>query len=88
MPRAPAPGSTGSSVTSRATAAEVAQASDLEANTGDLVDLARHVADVLAAFGERLRAGEIIICGSVVPPLFTEPHDRVGRVRAAAARRA
>ena len=54
---------------------EVAQASDLEANTGNLVDLARHVADVLAAFGERLRAGEIIICGSVVPPLFTEPND-------------
>jgi 2-keto-4-pentenoate hydratase len=55
---------------------EVAQASDLQANTGDVVDLTRHVADVLAAFGERLRAGEIVICGSVVPPLFTEPEDK------------
>ena len=35
----------------------------------------RHVADVLAAFGERLRAGEIIITGSVVPPLTLEPGE-------------
>jgi 2-keto-4-pentenoate hydratase len=54
---------------------EVAQATDLQANTGDVVDLLRHVADVLAAFGERVRAGEVLICGSVVPPLFVEPAD-------------
>jgi 2-keto-4-pentenoate hydratase len=35
----------------------------------------RHVADVVAAFGERLRAGEIIITGSVVPPLTIEPGE-------------
>ena len=35
----------------------------------------RHVADVLAGFGERLRAGEIIITGSVVPPLAIEPDE-------------
>jgi 2-keto-4-pentenoate hydratase len=35
----------------------------------------RHVADVLAAFGERLRSGEIIITGSVVPPLAIEPGE-------------
>jgi len=35
----------------------------------------RHVADGLAAFGERLRAGEIIITGSVVPPLIIEPDE-------------
>ena len=35
----------------------------------------RHVADVLAAFGERLRGGEIIITGSVVPPLTIEPGE-------------
>jgi 2-keto-4-pentenoate hydratase len=33
------------------------------------------VADVLAAFGERLRVGEIIITGSVVPPLFVEADE-------------
>ena len=34
-----------------------------------------HVADVLAAFGERLRGGEIIITGSVVAPLVIEPEE-------------
>ena len=34
---------------------------------------------LLAAFGERLRAGEIIITGSVVPPLSIEPdEDAIG----------
>jgi 2-keto-4-pentenoate hydratase len=54
---------------------EMAQTSDLQQSTGDVIDLVCHVATTLAAFGERLRAGEIIICGSVVPPLFTEPND-------------
>lgn len=49
--------------------------SDLEVNTGRVIDIVRHVADVLAAFGEMLRAGEIIICGSVFPPVFIEPDD-------------
>ena len=57
--------------------AEAARTSDPQANTGKLVDIVRHVADLLAAFGERLRAGEIIITGSVVAPLFA----RAGRGR-------
>jgi 2-keto-4-pentenoate hydratase len=55
---------------------EVARTSDPQANTGQWVDIVRHVADVLAAFGERLRAGEIIITGSVVAPLVLEPGER------------
>jgi 2-keto-4-pentenoate hydratase len=55
--------------------AEVARAGDLEANTGRLIDIVRHVADLLAACGERLRGGSFIICGSVVPPLFVEPDE-------------
>jgi 2-keto-4-pentenoate hydratase len=51
---------------------EVARTTDPQANTGDWVFIVRHVADVLAAFGERLRKGEIIITGSVVPPLTIE----------------
>jgi 2-keto-4-pentenoate hydratase len=39
------------------------------------VDIVQHVANVLAAFGERLKAGEIIITGSVVPPLTIEPDE-------------
>lgn len=55
--------------------AEFACTSDPQANTGRWVDIVRHVADVLAAFGERLREREIIITGSVVPPLAIEPAE-------------
>ena len=54
---------------------EFARTDDPQANTGKWVDIVRHVADVLAAFGERLRSGEIIITGSVVPPLAIEPGE-------------
>jgi 2-keto-4-pentenoate hydratase len=54
---------------------EAGRMTDLEVNTGKVVDIVRHVADVLAAFGETLRAGEIIICGSVFPPVFVEPDE-------------
>ena len=54
---------------------EVARTTDPQANTGEWVAIVRHVADVLAAFGERLRAGEIIITGSVVAPLTIEPDE-------------
>jgi 2-keto-4-pentenoate hydratase len=48
---------------------------DPQRNTGEWIDIVRHVADLLAAFGERLRAGEIIITGSVVAPLTIEPGE-------------
>ena len=54
---------------------EFARTTDPQANTGQWVNIVRHVADVLAAFGERLRAGEIIITGSVVPPLIIAPDE-------------
>lgn len=55
---------------------EIAHVTDLEANTGALLDLVAHVADVLSAAGERLRAGDVIICGSVVPPIELNAGDR------------
>lgn len=55
--------------------AQSARTTDPQGNTGEWVDIVRHVADVLAAFGEKLRAGEIIITGSVVPPLTIEPGE-------------
>jgi 2-keto-4-pentenoate hydratase len=55
---------------------ESARTTDPQANTGEWIGIVRHVADVLAAFGERLRAGEIIITGSVVPPLAIEPDEK------------
>ena len=55
---------------------EVAVQSALEANTGRIVAIVRHVADLLQRSGERLRAGEFIIAGSVTPPLFLDAEDR------------
>jgi 2-keto-4-pentenoate hydratase len=48
---------------------EVATTSHLEALTGDIVSIVGLVADLLAASGERLRVGEVIITGSVIPPV-------------------
>jgi 2-keto-4-pentenoate hydratase len=49
---------------------------DLEANTGRLMDTVRQVAATLAAFGEVLRAGDVVIAGSVTPPLMLGADDR------------
>ncbi len=54
-----------------------AQTSDPQALTGDLIDIVRHVADTLAAFGQTLRAGQIIITGSIVPPLWVEAGEGI-----------
>jgi 2-keto-4-pentenoate hydratase len=54
-----------------------AYTSDPQALTGDLIDIVRHVADTLAAFGETLRAGQIIITGSIVPPLWVEAGEEI-----------
>jgi 2-keto-4-pentenoate hydratase len=56
---------------------EVAAADDATEATGDPIDLVVHVADTLAAAGEGLRAGEIVICGSVVPALEIAPGQEV-----------
>jgi 2-keto-4-pentenoate hydratase len=71
--------------------AEVAHTSDPEAATGKIVDTVCHVADLLDAFGERLSAGDVIIAGSVTPPILVEANetqvaytlDPVGRVSVA-----
>ena len=54
---------------------EAARTSEPEAATGNLIDIVRHVADLLAAFGEALRAGDVIITGSITPPIFIEPDE-------------
>ena len=45
---------------------------DLEAPTGKIVETVRHVADVTAALGDGLRAGQFIICGAITGPMFLE----------------
>jgi 2-keto-4-pentenoate hydratase len=56
---------------------ETAVPGDLQALTGDLLDIVRHVADLLAVFGETLRAGEVIITGSIVPPLWISASEDI-----------
>jgi 2-keto-4-pentenoate hydratase len=46
-----------------------------EAITGRVVDVVVQLADLLGAFGERLRAGDLVICGSTVPPPFIEADE-------------
>ena len=47
----------------------------LEANTGRILAVVAHIASTLAACGERLQSGDVVICGSVVPPLFLDAND-------------
>lgn len=56
--------------------APFASVDDLEEVPGQVVQVLAEMAHVLAAVGEGLRAGDLIICGSVVPPLFLEPTHR------------
>jgi 2-keto-4-pentenoate hydratase len=55
--------------------AEANRTTDPEALTGKLGDIVAHVANTLAAFGEKLSAGDIIITGSITPPLMLEPDE-------------
>jgi 2-keto-4-pentenoate hydratase len=54
---------------------EAARSTDPEALTGKLADIVAHVANTLAAFGEKLSAGDVIITGSIVPPPIIEPDE-------------
>jgi 2-keto-4-pentenoate hydratase len=57
---------------------EMADTSDLEALTGELITNVGHVANLLAHFGETLRANEIIIAGSITPPIWVQPGESIG----------
>lgn len=51
--------------------------SDIQALTGDIVDIVGHVANLLSLLGERLRTGEFLIAGSIIPPIWVEQNDRI-----------
>ncbi len=57
--------------------AMMADTCGLEALTGELITIVGHVAKLLSFFGEKLRAGEIIIAGSITPPIWVEPGERL-----------
>ena len=54
---------------------ETNTSTDPEALTGKLPDIVALVAGTLAAFGEKLAAGDVIITGSITPPLMIEPDE-------------
>lgn len=54
---------------------EIATVTDPQNLTGNLVDIVHHIATLLIALGERLRAGEVIITGSMVPPIWISPKE-------------
>ena len=56
---------------------EIANTSDLQALTGELIDIVRQVADLLAVFSEKLQAGEIIIAGSIIPPIWVGAGEEI-----------
>lgn len=56
---------------------EVGDTGDLEALTGDLIDILEHAAALLGAAGIRLSAGDVVITGSVVPPVRVRPGQEI-----------
>lgn len=55
----------------------VADTTEFQQVTGDLVEILDHAASLLSAYGERLAAGDVVITGSVVPPIRIEPGQEV-----------
>lgn len=56
---------------------EIADTTDLESLTGDLIGVVDHAAALLIAAGERLSAGDVVIAGSIVPPLQIKPGEEI-----------
>jgi 2-keto-4-pentenoate hydratase len=56
---------------------EIADTTDLEALTGELISIVQHTANVLGFFGETLDAGHIIIAGSITPPIWVQPGEEI-----------
>jgi 2-keto-4-pentenoate hydratase len=56
---------------------ELVDTSDLETLTGEIVSILGHAAALLRSVGESLRAGEVVIMGSVVPPIPVRPGDEI-----------
>jgi 2-keto-4-pentenoate hydratase len=74
-----APGASPAELRARiASGSELEVVDDVQAANGEIVPLVRHVADFLPAFGEELRPGDVVICGSIVaPPMPAAPGDEV-----------
>lgn len=56
---------------------EVTTTTDVEAMTGAIGEILSHSARLLGAFGEGFRVGDVVILGSVVPPLQVRPGETI-----------
>jgi 2-keto-4-pentenoate hydratase len=56
---------------------EVADTADLETLTGEMFLILSHTAALLGTAGYGLKAGEVVILGSVVPPIPLQPGDEI-----------
>jgi 2-keto-4-pentenoate hydratase len=56
---------------------EHARTDRLEDLTGDVIEVVSHLSDLLADQGVMMKAGEVVICGSVVPPIDLFPGSTV-----------
>lgn len=56
---------------------QFAKTSDFEALTGELIAIVGHVANLLSFFGEKLCAGQIIIAGSITPPIWVRAGEKL-----------
>ncbi len=57
---------------------ELHRTAQLEDLTGRIVDVISYLSALLATHGETMRAGDVVICGSVVPPIDLGPGMTVG----------
>jgi 2-keto-4-pentenoate hydratase len=55
---------------------EPASTTEIEGLTGPLVPIVQRIADTVAGMGETLKAGEVIIAGSIMAPLFLVSGDK------------
>jgi len=56
---------------------DIPPVTELQALTGNIIDIVSHTANLLSMLGETLRAGEVIITGSIVPPLWIESSEEI-----------
>jgi 2-keto-4-pentenoate hydratase len=56
---------------------EEVRTDQLETLAGNVIDVVTHLASLLTGVGETMKAGEVVICGSVIPPLKLTPGSPV-----------
>jgi len=52
-----------------------ARQDNVEQLIGEMIGIVMHVARTPEAYGEKLRAGDVIITGSIIPPPFIDPDE-------------